>query len=525
MTKNATNDVSIENHNDYIVVSAVRRGRTYKRQIQKLNSQIDYRIPKLANEYVIPQTFFDLACDLQDKRHVCFTGPKGCGKTSQVFYLASLLNQSVERVNLNGGMTIYDFIGTYETDSNKGMKWIDGVLTKAVKNGSWLLIDEMDYGQSDILCRLNALLESDDGRLVLNEKGGEVIIPHPNFRIIATGNTIGAMENSRVMYPNTKKINEALIDRFRIYMVNYLNPSEEVEVGYTHFVKNYLKYNSNNNEKELMNHLDKNQKDIKNMISGMVHGANSVRALFDAQENDIYTFSTRQLIDWIELTVRFENTHLALESSLKGKICQNYFESNFESLCLKLDEKEVESTFLKLKNVNALSREEKDDILEKFISEKISHKKDKSKDEDAKEFFKKLSSMTIDLYEKNLMQHGKEVVINKDFIIESLYNIDNTQYKELSATAMEEISNFQDRDISTEDEMFEISSSFFASILLLKNGHDDVLGSFTKEINKKYANWKKIIENLTNVCKNNVDSNEKKVKKASASKKNSLKSV
>jgi hypothetical protein len=52
--------------------------------------------------------------------------------------------------------------------------------------------------------------------------------------------------------------------------------------------------------------------------------------------------------------------------------------------------------------------------------------------------------------------------------------------------------------------MFEISSNFFASTLLLINGHDDVLSAFAKEVNKKYGSWKKIIENLSNDYKNNA---------------------
>ncbi|TPX38299.1 hypothetical protein SmJEL517_g00093 [Synchytrium microbalum] len=69
-------------------------------------------------------------------------------------------------------------------------EWVDGALVRAVQNGHWLLIDNVNFCTASVLDRLNSLLEP-GGVLVLNERGlvnGEVIIvnPHPNFRIFMT---------------------------------------------------------------------------------------------------------------------------------------------------------------------------------------------------------------------------------------------------------------------------------------------------------------------------------------------------
>ncbi|CAB3997411.1 PREDICTED: uncharacterized protein LOC107342904 [Paramuricea clavata] len=67
-------------------------------------------------------------------------------------------------------------------------EWVDGQLVKALKNGHWLLIDNVNFCSPSVLDRLNGLLEP-GGVLSINERGvidGEipVVKPHPDFRLI-----------------------------------------------------------------------------------------------------------------------------------------------------------------------------------------------------------------------------------------------------------------------------------------------------------------------------------------------------
>ena len=67
-------------------------------------------------------------------------------------------------------------------------EWVDGVLTKAIETGQWVLLDNANLCSATVLDRLNPLLEP-GGVLLLNECGTSsgqprILRPHPNFRLI-----------------------------------------------------------------------------------------------------------------------------------------------------------------------------------------------------------------------------------------------------------------------------------------------------------------------------------------------------
>jgi midasin (ATPase involved in ribosome maturation) len=67
-----------------------------------------------------------------------------------------------------------------------GFEWIDGVVVRAVEQGHWLLVENVNLCPASVLDRLNSLLET-NGQLLLSESGEHrVITPHPSFRIFFT---------------------------------------------------------------------------------------------------------------------------------------------------------------------------------------------------------------------------------------------------------------------------------------------------------------------------------------------------
>lgn len=140
------------------------------------------------------------------------SGNSGVGKTQLIRYLASKAQQSLSELSMSSGMDIADILGSFEQVSSRSgdvsrFEWIDGPLVRAMKNGHWMVLDNVNLCSPSILDRINSLCET-DGVLVLTERGlvrGEVetLRPHCSFRLIFTmdprnGELSRAMRNRAV---------------------------------------------------------------------------------------------------------------------------------------------------------------------------------------------------------------------------------------------------------------------------------------------------------------------------------------
>jgi len=243
--------------------------------------------------------FFDekwgpIAQDINAKRNVLFTGHCGVGKTSGVVQLAARTSQGVLRLNLNGQTTISDFVGFWTVKGGETV-WVDGALPTAMKLGLWLIIDEVDFGEAEILSVLNSVLEK-GGKLFLKEKGNECITPHENFRVFGTANTVGCMSHYRGLYQGANIMNEAFLDRWQVYHVGYLPADKEAEV--------------------LQNSIPKMNAKIAGFI---VKVGNMIRESFEKEEISC-TFSLRRMIDWGTKMVEMKDHIKAAESTILNKI-------------------------------------------------------------------------------------------------------------------------------------------------------------------------------------------------------------
>lgn len=187
--------------------------------------------PAMFAHYCIDQTTAEtlvhVATSVALREPCLLEGETSTSKTSSVLYLASLLNQPVVRLNLNGQTDTGELIGRYvprddeaaqtiaasnavssATDSPDTLttdaadaaadaarhpwRWQDGLIVQAIKHGWWVVLDEVNLAEPQILERLNSILERDP-TLVLSEHDntvfGTALRPvHPNFRIFATMN-------------------------------------------------------------------------------------------------------------------------------------------------------------------------------------------------------------------------------------------------------------------------------------------------------------------------------------------------
>lgn len=156
---------------------------------------------------------------------VLMVGETGTGKTSFIREIAKQQGRNLTRVNLTGQTGVDDFIGKYLANES-GTYWIDGSLTACMKNGDWIVLDEINMALPEILAKMHSLLD-DDRKITINEKDGEIVKPHPNFRIFATMNPSDE-------YAGTKELNRAFLSRFPVIIdVDYSDNEQMILVERT----------------------------------------------------------------------------------------------------------------------------------------------------------------------------------------------------------------------------------------------------------------------------------------------------
>lgn len=86
---------------------------------------------------------------------VLLEGETSAGKTSMIVHLAKITGNRVFRINNHEHTDIQEYIGGYAPDENGKLTFIEGVLLKAVKNGDWIILDELNLAAAEVLEALN----------------------------------------------------------------------------------------------------------------------------------------------------------------------------------------------------------------------------------------------------------------------------------------------------------------------------------------------------------------------------------
>ncbi len=135
---------------------------------------------------------------------VLLKGPTGCGKTRFVEYMAWKLGRPITSVRneaqdmregevrvplvtiaCHEDLTASDLVGRYLLDAN-GTRWIDGPMTRAVKAGAILYLDEVVEARKDTTVLIHPL--TDHRRILPVEKTGNIIEADDRFLLCISYN-------------------------------------------------------------------------------------------------------------------------------------------------------------------------------------------------------------------------------------------------------------------------------------------------------------------------------------------------
>ena len=242
----------------------------------------------------------------KNRQNVLLIGPKGSGKTYMIKNWCGDRGHPYTRINMDGAITTEDFTGSWVRVGNEWC-WCDGLLTKFMRKGGVIVIDEINASPPEMMFVLHAVL--DDGRqVVLRSKDGEVVKAHKDFMLIACMNP---------NYLGTQDLNEALEDRFDLVL--YVDYDEKLE-----------------------------RKLVKNLK--IIDFAKRVRFMYNERKLN-KTISTRALI-------QFENNMRIYGETIARQVLMNKFDDD--------DRQAIEEAFdmvFAKRNDNVVNEEVSDDVL------------------------------------------------------------------------------------------------------------------------------------------------------------------
>jgi nitric oxide reductase NorQ protein len=145
-------------------------------------------------------------------------GPTGCGKTRFVEAMAYDLGRPLITVACHDDLTTADLVGRYLLQGDETV-WVDGPLTRAVREGSICYLDEVVEARQDTTVVLHPL--ADHRRQLPIERLGDTLDAAPGFGLVVSYN------------PGYQSVLKDLKDstRQRMVAIEFGFPAADVEEG------------------------------------------------------------------------------------------------------------------------------------------------------------------------------------------------------------------------------------------------------------------------------------------------------
>ncbi|KQZ47930.1 AAA family ATPase [Rhizobium sp. Root149] len=146
-------------------------------------------------------------------------GPTGCGKTRFVSHMATRLGLPLTTVSCHDDLAAADLTGRYLLKGGDTV-WVDGPLTKSVREGGICYLDEVVEARKDVAVVLHPL--TDDRRILPLERTGEQLEAPPGFMLVVSYNP-GYQNMLKALKPSTKQ-------RFLSIEFDFLPKAQEIAV-------------------------------------------------------------------------------------------------------------------------------------------------------------------------------------------------------------------------------------------------------------------------------------------------------
>jgi len=141
------------------------------------------------------------AAAYENRLPVLLKGPTGCGKTRFVAHMAAELGRPLYTVACHDDLTAADLIGRYLLKGGETV-WVDGPLTRAVREGAICYLDEVVEARKDVAVVLHPL--TDDRRILPIDRTGEELHAAPGFMLVASYNP-GYQNILKTLKPSTRQ--------------------------------------------------------------------------------------------------------------------------------------------------------------------------------------------------------------------------------------------------------------------------------------------------------------------------------
>jgi nitric oxide reductase NorQ protein len=128
-------------------------------------------------------------------------GPTGCGKTRFVEHMAARLGRPLYTVACHDDLSAADLIGRYLLRGG-ATEWVDGPLTRAVREGAICYLDEVIEARKDVTVVLHPL--TDNRRTLMIDRTGEELVAPPGFMLVASYNP-GYQNILKRLKPSTRQ--------------------------------------------------------------------------------------------------------------------------------------------------------------------------------------------------------------------------------------------------------------------------------------------------------------------------------